>query len=123
MSIQLKVKEKSLAAEAKIIRQEELKAKKSARWCNERQLSEQAAHYEKDRLSLYEHRIDVVRFECRATSLARAYIKGTPYRAVEQKTHDSAYLMGKLKGRMHKLVCKYHNRQEPIESLDAWFEA
>lgn len=123
MSVELRVKEKSLAAEAKIIRQEEIKAKKSATWCRKHQMSGEAERFNKTRESLHEHRIEVVRFECRATNLARAYIKGTPYRSIERSTKTGDYQMGRLKGRMHKLVCKYHNRQEPIEKINDWFEA
>jgi len=120
MSVELKVKVKSLAAEATIIRQEELKAKKSARWCREHQLSEQTAHYERNRASLYEHRIDIVRFECRAAELARAFIKGTPYRKVERSTRSGDYIMGRLHGRIQKLVNKYHDKAITPSMIQQW---
>ena len=120
MSVELKVKVKSLAAAATIIRQEELKAKKAARWCRERQLSEQTSHYERSRESLYEHRIDVVRFECRAAELARAFIKGTPYRKVERSTRDGAYQMGRLQGRVQKLINKYHSKEITPSMVQQW---
>lgn len=121
MSVELKVKEKSLAEEARIIRREELKAKKSARYHREHQDEENAARYEKTRLSLYEHRIDIVRHECRATNLARAYIKGTPYRVVERSTHADALEQGRLIKRVHKLVNKYHDKTIMSAQVHMWF--
>ena len=121
MSIELKIKEKSLAEEARIIRREEIKAKKSARYHREHQDEENAARYEKTRLSLYEHRIDVVRSECRATNLARAYIKGMPYRAVERSTRASATEQGRLIKRVHKLINKYHDKTITSSQIHMWF--
>lgn len=124
MSVELRVKEKSLAAEARMIRHEEKKAIKSAKWHREKQEVEEAGAFERVRKSLYEHRIDVVRFEARATNLARAYIKGTPYRAIERSTKDQAgYKRGRLMGRVQKLICKYHDKNVSAERLSAWFEA
>lgn len=67
----LKVKLKSLAAEAKIIRAEEKKAKK---YKNQELLS-----------GLELHRKDVVRSAARHTLLAYAFIRGVPYKKVEAK--------------------------------------
>lgn len=120
MSVELKVKVKSLAEEARIIRREELKAKRSARWHAERQQSDQASKYARDRNALYEHRIDVVRFECRCAELARAFIKGTPYRKVERSTTDGPYQMGRIQGRVQKLVNKYHDKAVTPSMVVQW---
>tara|TARA_Y100000034_G_scaffold58328_2_gene71115 strand:+ start:2488 stop:2862 length:375 start_codon:yes stop_codon:yes gene_type:complete len=82
MSIKLKVKSKSLEAEARIIRKEEQKAKKQARWLRKNQQND-------DKpfglfMSLKNHRRWNVRNEARATNLARSYLKHIPYDAVEQ---------------------------------------
>jgi hypothetical protein len=120
MSVELKVKVKSLAEEARIIRKEEHKAKRSKRWHAERQQTEQAEKYARLRNSLYEHRLDVVRFECRAAELARAFIKGTPYRKVERNTHDGPYQMGRIQGRVQKLVNKYHDKAVTPSMIQQW---
>lgn len=65
----LRVKRKTLAAETRIIRDEERKA---ARQGDEFRLS-----------ILRSHRVTVVRRVARAAHLAHAYLKGMPYRAVE----------------------------------------
>jgi hypothetical protein len=70
-NIFLRVKLKSLAEEARIIRREELKCKKLG----------QGASWE--RQSLYDHRIGTVRREARATLLAYQYLRGIPYAACE----------------------------------------
>jgi len=121
MSVELKIKEKSLALEARIIRREEQKAKKSARWHRARQEEEKAKEFEGTRKTLYEHRIDVVRFECRATNLARAYIKGTPYRNVERTTRASALMQGFMVKRVQRLVNKYHNTAITPSQIHMWF--
>jgi len=69
--IQLKVKIKYLAEEARIIRLEERRAAS-------RQLHE----------DLYRHRIDVVRYEARHCLLAYAFLRGKEYAEVEASAHD-----------------------------------
>jgi len=64
----LKVKIKSLAAESKIIRLEELRSQ-------DRQLKN----------SLYFHRVNAVRSESRTSQLAYAFLRGREYGDVEQK--------------------------------------
>lgn len=66
----LKVKVKSLAAESKIIRQEEIKAK--------RQKNDEL------RSGLYHHRIFRVRMEARSSHLAYGFLCGVSYRAMEK---------------------------------------
>lgn len=66
MSIELKVKIKSLAAEATIIRREERLAKTV-----------------ETRASLHQHRVGVVRYEARHSLLAYGYLRGRSYRQIE----------------------------------------
>lgn len=67
----LKVKIKSLAAEARIIRHEERKYRGL------------------ERRALQDHRRGVVRYEARHSQLAYAFIRGRPYSAVEAKCHEA----------------------------------
>lgn len=69
----LKVKIKSLADEAKIIRLEETRNKRHA-------------------LELREHRIGIVRSEQRHTLIAYAFIRGRSYKSVEPKSFNSPSL-------------------------------
>jgi len=68
--IHLKIKIKSLAAEAGIIRKEAEKLKGMARH------------------SLNEHRKGIVRHEARHALLAYGLLRGRPYEAVEKKCHE-----------------------------------
>ena len=88
MIIKLKVKIKSLAAEASIIRREENKAKKTIRWArsNEARTQEYAAVQLRD--SLAEHRRFHLRPEQRCSNLAYGYLRGVPYKRIEQKCHQ-----------------------------------
>lgn len=109
MSLELKIKEKSLAAEAKIIKKEESKCLKSYRVTKN-------TKYLKEYNNLYRHRIDVVRAICRATNLARAYIKGLPFVAVEGKKplHDVPI------NAILKMVQKYHDKNITYEDIKNW---
>ncbi len=77
MSVFLKVKAKSLAAEAAIIRIEERKQLKRP--------LEKRRFYD----LLRDHRIKVVRSAARDTHLARMYLKGRDYRAVERTARET----------------------------------
>ena len=66
----LRVKVKSLADEAKIIRREEHRAKGWDEW-----------------IALKSHRRGVVRTEARAAQLALGFLRGFPYRALEATVH------------------------------------
>ena len=70
----LRVKAKSLADEARIIKREESRAKKN----KQPELKQ----------GLRDHRVTVVRAEARATNLARAFITGVPYKTVEQFSRE-----------------------------------
>jgi hypothetical protein len=103
MSIELKIKYKHLALEPAIIRKEEQKILKQMR-------SAYCADTEKvynKYYSLYHHRITVVRFEARATHLARAYLAGTPYEKLEKKIHDKFTFENVIMPRVYSMVAKY----------------
>lgn len=68
---QLRVKIKSLASEARIIRQEAQRTNSATA-----------------RLDLHLHRINVVRKEARAALLAYAFLRRKPYGSVERYTHE-----------------------------------
>lgn len=87
MTTQLKVKVMSLAAEAKIIRKEENKAKANVRWCKANGKEAERAQAARKRDSLAGHRRDVVRYEARHSLLAYGFLRGTPYLRIEAKYH------------------------------------
>lgn len=70
MSIFLKIKLKSLAAEARIIRRQELKTR--------------GARHNDTREALHLHRIHVVRAAARHTHLAYGFIRGKSYEQLER---------------------------------------
>lgn len=74
----LKIKLKSLADEARIIRAEERKSRPDHRISSINSILDE----------LRCHRIAVVRREARATNLAYAFIRGRKYKAVESKFHQ-----------------------------------
>lgn len=80
----LRVKIKSLAEEAKIIKLEEKRNKKA-------------------REQLYLHRINVVRTEARATLLAYGFLKKKPYRLLESK----GTIQPSILSRVIKMLDKY----------------
>lgn len=108
MSLELKVKAKSLADEARTIRKEERKliaAGKGATW---------------ERANLYEHRVGVVRREARATHLARAYLSGLRYRQVERTTRTPILSETALIQKTTRMLEKYGQTAGTPE-LVAWF--
>lgn len=80
---ELRIKRRTLAEEARIIRGYERKALAAARAANATNHADRAiiqyARYD----SLRQHRIGVVRNAARLNHLAHAYLKGTPYAKVE----------------------------------------
>jgi hypothetical protein len=104
----LKIKLKSLAAEARIIRAEE------------RKTSEELRH------ELHLHRVRDVRGEARATHIAYGFIRGTPYGRVEAEGSAMNIDMWK---RVEAMVWKYGGAQrgasaaEMSKKLKEWSEA
>ncbi len=93
----LKIKIKSLAAEASIIRHEERKVLKSGRWHRRRDVedqlntasSEQESAYSTYR-GLHQHRTVEVRHEARAALIAYGYIRGKTFTSIEQTIKHEA---------------------------------
>lgn len=103
--LSLKVKIKSLAEEARIIRKEESKAPNDP------------ANGVYDQQNLWNHRINVVRPEARATLLAYGYIRGRTYREVEPNS-TTAHLIPWKKVRY--MVERYGPQPFDLEALDLW---
>lgn len=97
----LKVKIKSLAAESRIIRQEELRSRGDLR------------------NSLRLHRVNDVRHECRATLIAYNFLRGITY----QRMEPNALLLPKVREeflwkRVKTMVEKYGKVK--LSELEAW---
>lgn len=95
----LKVKIKSLAAEARIIRMEERRARRTSLRCG-----------------LAEHRRGVVRREARIAQLAYGYLRGRPRSTVEPKTRPGNAPDWK---RVAGLVSRYGSA-ELASRVDEW---
>lgn len=104
MNVKLKIKSKSLAAEARIIRKEELKLRGMAR-----SVDPNGGYWHPNagdkRSSLHLHRTVAVRRTARATHLARAFLMGTPYKDVERSTREELPVAVLLD--IAKMVTKY----------------
>lgn len=112
----LKIKLKSLAAEARIIRQEELKAKHSKR-----------PEVQDLRMQMHEHRVKDLREESRATLLAYSFIRGKPYRDIEGRSDwgvETATIKNQWASRMDRIramVSKYGTRS--AQDVDLWLRS
>ena len=106
MSIELKIKSKHLALEAKVIRFEEQKLKKRIKHNREGNTLELVLQLD----SIAGHRKYVVGRENRATFLARAFIAGTPYKKVEVKRKEERHHEFNVfvLPRVLEMVKKYH---------------
>lgn len=113
MSIKLKIKAVSLQDEARYIRKHERKFLKHAR-LNVEGSAEARSNFN----SLQSHRKLDVRREARATHLARAALKGTPYRRVEEKSYEEPPYL-----RVHQLLRKYGSFSDSwsVERVRDWF--
>ena len=126
MSIELKIKSKHLALEAKVIRFEETKVKKQLKWLSKNKPTEVYAA-QLGLSSLSDHRKFVVGRENRATFLARAFIAGVPYNKVEVKRReDKHYEFNVLVlPRVLEMVKKYHpeykvRKEITIDTIKDW---
>ena len=110
MSIQLKIKSKHLSEEAKIIRFEERKLLKQLNWLYDHNMTDEANKIKFLLHDIKSHRRIDVRSENRATFLARAFIKGTPYSVVEttSKSNQSS-LSSYTFDRLLSMVSKYRD--------------
>jgi hypothetical protein len=99
----LKVKIKSLAAEAAIIRKEEQKRPKIGMTGT--------------RFELQQHRRYIVRDEARSAQLAYGFLRGKPYRSMEAKTW-----VGPDRVRIAEIAIKfgYLNKKEAVQQITDW---
>lgn len=104
----LKIKLKSLAAEAKIIRLEEESLRRT-----------QKQHLNELREEMANHRRGIVRYESRHAGLAYAFIRGKGYREVEPRGDHTKVDAVKV----HVMVCKYGSQKMPVEFLKTWLDA
>lgn len=113
----LKIKLKSLAAEARIIRQEEMKARFSKR-----------PEVQDLRAQMHEHRVKDIREEARATLLAYSFIRGKKYRDIEGRSNwgnMEVTVRGQWDNRMERIramVAKY-GQLRGTHDIDFWLGA
>ena len=113
----LKIKIKTLAAEASIIRHATLKAKKRVRWAKDQMEGAATLQAIKERNSLIDHRRLVVRPEARHSLLAYGFMRGTPYKAMERTCHEGPDWI-----RVATLVTRFGGGNSSNE-LQVWQEA
>jgi hypothetical protein len=110
MLVYLKVKIKSLAAEATIIRKEEAKAKR---------LKHKSERHERAFFGLKSHRRNEVRDEARHSLLAYGFLRGRRYSQIENQGNSSPDWK-----RVRQLITKFCeqavNQDDLIKMVDAW---
>ena len=107
MSIKLKIKSKHLALEAGVIRFEEQKLKRQIEWLKQHQKNDAETSIMGTWNSLNSHRRFEVRYEARATYLARAYIEGRKYETVEIERKDNGTFYSYIMPRVVSMVIRY----------------
>jgi len=121
--IKLKIKAKSLAEEARIIRKEEKKLKEIPFHKRSKVIKYNWGHYTVCHLSTIQwHRRWDVRNEARATQLAIAYIKGKNYLQVEKNTKSPDLLRYHIVPRILAMVKKYGEKETTREDILKWIE-
>lgn len=128
MTIELKIKNKHLAQEARIIRTEEKKLKAHTRANIEHHKKQ--GHNEpydvyndsanRSRMSLEQHRKWDVRNEQRATFLARAYLEGKAFNEVETNSDTKGYKFRIVQKRVLTMINKYGKNKIEMKDLDKW---
>lgn len=118
-ALKLKVKAKSLAEEAKIIRKEEIRIKNMKYFDEATQNERRRALYQ-----LGSHRIWDVRNEARATHLARAYLRGKKYSNTEGNVSVEGHMNLRIYilKRVLTMVQKYGDRKTTEAQVKEWLE-
>ena len=128
----LKVKIKSLATEATIIRKEEHSAKAQYRYLKDKQgLEKQYDEAVSTFWGLRSHRTIDVRNEARAAQLAYAFVRGKPFKFVEANTevgywsshHKVAIIHEDMKwllDRVSRLATKYGGKEFSKQDIETW---
>lgn len=106
----LRVKIKSLAEEARIIRHEERKLQREG--CSDWAIG-----------SVHAHRVCNVRRESRATQWAYAFMRGVPYRAVERTAYLDRYERAYLTKRMREIVRSMTYSMPGEVEVEKWLSA
>jgi len=130
-SLELKIKNKHLSEEARIIRFEENKLRRQLDWLKDNGMDQGHTEYAQKHnsfMNLKSHRREDVRNENRATYIARAFIEGKSYKKVESKRkpereHEFYYY---ILPRVLKMIQKYGGSQHgnlTKEGLQEWIEA
>jgi len=113
----------SLAAEAKIIRQQEKQRAKQLRHALRFNYEKAAKYHDKVREGLYLHRIGIVREEARATNIAYGFLRNKQYSQIESFCYSTPDWK-----RVKELVLKYAEHDSPRwnssveESFNTWKE-
>lgn len=129
----LKIKIKSLASEAQMIRQEEHKTRRNYQRIRDRQGLEEAYDREVDTFwGLRLHRTGHVRQETRESLLAYAFIRGQSYRTAEATGEPVQRFIWDYQHRTHvplynfdlsniaRLASKYGEEQVTKEDIERW---
>ena len=129
----LKVKIKSLAEEARIIRKEEQKALRKASYHRRKQDETQTNEAYNLYYNLKLHRHHPVGTESRAALIAYGYLRGLKYSQIEKP--KNAMILNKIKinskdeytriipNRAYTLICKYGPiKNLPFETFEKWIE-
>lgn len=121
--IYLKIKAKSLAEEARMIRKEEQKLKQIPFYKRKIMTKYNWGWLTEDPVTgLAEHRKWDVRNEARATHIARTYIAGHEYRRAEKKCNDFWFREVYILPRVVKLIEKYGEKKITREEVKRWID-
>lgn len=133
----LKVKIKSLAVEAQIIRSEEHKSKARYHYLRDKQGLEEIYHNEINTFwGLRNHRTNEVRNEARAAQHAYGFVRGKSFKYVEANTIAASWIklpkegpqlvneeLKALSSRVARLATKYGSKEVSAEDIQKWYIA
>lgn len=126
--VELRIKIKSLAAEAKLIREEEQRCTKHSQQALAA-VGDKVAHatamqwraeHLAQRARLREHRVNDVRQETRLSLLAYALIRGRSY--ASQEKGNSRKLSDGEQQRLLRMVTKFGGKDTTVEAVASWMQ-
>lgn len=131
MSIELKIKAKSLTAEARIIRSIERRLRKQINRLKANAFREPKSDEDRERWisearakrdGVQSHRRFIVGAEARNTHLARGCLRGVPYRAMETKVHPVNRLTAGDWKAIDAMVTRYGegDKRDLAQRLEQW---
>lgn len=121
MNDYLKIKIKSLAAEARIIRHRERRLRRfkvKGEAAISRKVGQLSDKAKATWFGLHSHRTREVRGEARSSLLAYGYLRGTPYLAMESKCHTKPDWLN-----IGRMIEKYGPAKLDDKALKAWRES